>query len=320
MNGIARFAFALNLMLAVPCSASSTLAAGYPDGPITIVVGYGPGGGSDIVARMLTDGMQKALGQPVVVENRPGAGTTIAARHVANAAPDGYTIEMATSAHTVAATSKLEYDPLENFAPIIFLGRQTEVVAVNPNVKAQTLKEFIELARSQPGKLNFGSSGAGTFGWLEMRDFLKAADLDLVGLSYDSGPATATALLGGEIDVMLGSATAVKGLVDKLRALAVTGSKRSELFPDLPTITEATGIPFDIGGAWYGVLAPAGTPADIVEKLRSAIESVLMSDAVQAKLKSQGFVTDLKGPQEFHNIIKLDIDTWTALIRETGAN
>jgi tripartite-type tricarboxylate transporter receptor subunit TctC len=257
----------------VAVGVGSTIA--YPTKSVTMVVPFPPGGSTDIVGRVVSEGLSKQLGQPVVVENRGGAGGTVGTAAVAKAAPDGYTLSIGTtSTHAVgpATLPKVAFDPIKNFAPITLVAETPYVLAVNNKVQAKTVKELVALVKKQPGKFNYGSAGAGSTTHLAGAMFAHAAGLQMEHIAYNgNGPAT-TALLGGEVQVLMGSMPAVLAQIKngEIRALAVGTVRRSPELPDVPTMQEA-GIKDFEAALWLGVVAPAGTPDAIIQQLHGAI-------------------------------------------------
>ena len=253
-------------------------AQGYPSRPIRLVVPAAPGGGTDIIARILAEGLGPALGQTVVVDNRAGAGTVLGADIVSKATPDGYVLLISPNslAFNVALYSKLPYDTLRDFAPISLVADQPNILVVHPALPAKSFQEYIALARSQPGKLVYGSGGLGVGSHLAMELLLLSQKIELVHVPYKGvGPAL-TALLSNEVSALLSTfASALPHVKSgRLRALGVTSAQRAPALPDIPTIAES-GVPGYDYGTWYGLLAPAGTPRAAVEKLNRATTEVL---------------------------------------------
>lgn len=289
----------LNQLLAAAALAALSFGApmqaqaqAYPARPITMVVGFAPGGSADILARLVAQKLAAPLGQQVIVDNRPGAGGTIGAAVVAAAKPDGYTLLLVTSGHagSGALYAKLSYDPQKAFAPVIKLGATPVVVVANASSPFKNLKDVIAAARQSPGKLNYAAGGGGATVTNLAAEFLKHdAGIDMVQINYKgSGPAL-TALLGGEVDLGFDIPSSALPLIraGKLRALAVTSRNRSPNLPDVPTVAEQ-GVPnFEVTG-WFGVLAPAGTPAAIVTRLNKELQAILTQPDVKARLADLG--------------------------------
>ena len=316
-----RFA-ALLLATALIAAAAPASAQGYPTGPIRILVGFGPGSTADTLARLVGKHMEQAFGQPVVVENRPGNSSMIAAETVARAAPDGYTLFMATVAQTLnPATTKSGFDLSKQMEPVALLGVVPNMLVAHPDVAAKSLKDLVALAKSKPDGLTFGTSGAGTASHLAAELFNQKAGTKIVAVHYQGGSNQAlTDLLAGRITLMFNVAATLAPHVkaDKLNALAMAQPKRAGIMPDLPTMAEA-GMPgFDVG-IWIGLLAPSGTPAAIVDKLSKAANDALKTEPVIKAMSTQGI--DILGgnPKEFAEFIRADIDKWTALSATTSA-
>lgn len=293
----------------------------FPAQPIKIVIGFGPGSAADILARLLGKEMEAKLGQPVIVENRPGNSSMIAAEAVARATPDGYTLFMATIANTLnPAQTNSNFNLGKDLAPIALLGVVPNVLVVHPSVPASNLKELIALAKSKPESLTFGSSGNGTASHMAAELFNQKAGTKIVVAPYQGGSNQAvTDLLAGRITLMFNVAATLAPHIaaGSLKAIAVAQSKRAAIMPDVPTLAEA-GMPGYDAGIWIGLLAPAGTPTAIVEKLSGAANDALKTDSVQTALKRQG--TDPLGgkPKEFADFIAADIEKWIAALTAAG--
>ncbi|MGD9922616.1 MAG: tripartite tricarboxylate transporter substrate binding protein [Pseudorhodoplanes sp.] len=307
-----------SLLLAAALTAFTAPAVGqtYPSSPIRILVGFGPGSTADTLARLVGKHMEQAFGQPVVVENRPGNSSMIAAETVARAAPDGYTLFMATVAQTLnPAQTRSGFDLSKQMAPIALLGVVPNMLVAHPDVPAKSLKDLVALAKSKPDSLTFGTSGAGTASHLAAELFNQKAGTRIVAAHYQGGSNQAlTDLLAGRITLMFNVAATLAPHVkaDKLNALAIAQPKRAGIMPDLPTMAEA-GMPGFDAGIWIGLLAPAGTPADIVDKLSKAANEALKMEAVMKAMSTQG-IDSLGGtPKEFADFIRADIDKWTTL-------
>ena len=294
-------------------------AQGYPSRPIRLVVPAAPGGGTDISARILADGLGSALGQTVVVDNRAGAGTTLGADIVSKATPDGYVLLISPNslAFNVALYSKLPYDTLRDFAPISLVADQPNILVVHPALPAKSFQEYIALARSQPGKLVYGSGGIGVGSHLAMELLLLSQKLELVHVPYKGvGPAL-SALLGNEVSALLSTfASALPHVkAGRLRALGVTSAQRAPALPDIPTIAES-GVPGYEYGTWYGLLAPAGTPRAILEKLNRATTAVLASPKTAERYVGQGLTPTPSTPARFAAHLKSETEKWTKVVRE----
>ena len=294
----------------------------YPSKPIRLIVPFAPGGGTDLVARMVGLKLGEAWKQAVVVENRAGANGTIGANLVALAPPDGYTLTMMTASHSVNVTlqgTKQPYDLLRDFAPISQVTRQPYVLVVNPGLKAKSLKELLALARAQPGKLTYGSSGIGGTSHLSGALLGVLGDVQLTHIPYKGGEPAMTGVVGGQIDMLFSTLLQSKGLIQggKLRPLAVTTPERSPALPDMPTMMEA-GVPrYEVVG-WYGILAPAKTPPAIIQKLnREIVKSVRLPDVAE-KIAADGSEPVGNSPEQFGAHIKREVEKWRDLIQKTG--
>jgi tripartite-type tricarboxylate transporter receptor subunit TctC len=311
------------LLLVIGLSLSLNASAqGYPMKPVRLIVTFAAGGGADFVGRTLGSKLAERLGQPVVVENRAGANGAIGAELVARAPADGYTL-LIGAAGTVAVAphlnANLPFDTFKDFAPIALVATSPFVVTVHPQVPAKSVRELIQLAKSRPGKLNFGSSGVGGSPQLAGELFKSMAGVELVHVAYKGLAPAITDLIGGQIEVVFADVGLVKAHLDagKLRGLAVTGESRSPLLPDLPTVDEA-GIPRYTAGTWYGLLAPAGTPASVVAKLNEETRKALSDPVVKSALTKQGVETASTSPEEFAKFLREEHDKWGAVIRKAG--
>jgi tripartite-type tricarboxylate transporter receptor subunit TctC len=302
---------------AVPVAAQT-----WPTQPIKVVVGFGPGSAADILARLVAKQMEAGLGQPFVVENRPGNSSMIAAESVARATPDGYTLFMATIANTLnPAETKSNFNLGRDLAPIVLLGTVPNVLVAHPSVPANNLQELIALAKSKPESLTFGSSGYATASYMAAELFNASAGTKILTVPYQGGSNQAVSdLLSGRITLMFNVAATLAPHVEagKLRALAVAQSRRASIMPDVPTLAEA-GISGYDAGIWIGLLAPAGTPPAIIEKLSVAANAALGTEEVRTALKRQG--TDPLGgtPKEFADFIRADIEKWVAVLAAANA-
>jgi tripartite-type tricarboxylate transporter receptor subunit TctC len=301
---------------------ASVAAQTWPAQPIRIVVGFGPGSAADILGRVVGKQMETALGQPIVVENRPGNSSMIAADAVARASADGYTLFMATIANTLnPVETRSNFNLGNDMAPITLLGVVPNVLVAHPSVPANNLQELIALAKSKPETLTFGSSGYATASYMAAELFNAKAGTAVVMVPYQGGSNQALSdLLSGRITLMFNVAATLAPHIatGKLKAFAVAQSKRASIMPDVPTLAEAGMAGYD-AGIWIGLLAPAGTPPGIIEKLSAAANEALNVDAVRAALKTQG--TDPVGgtPKEFADFIRADIEKWTAVLASSGA-
>lgn len=289
----------------------------FPDHPVRFIVGFAPGGGTDILARFVAQKLTEMWGSTVVVENRPGADGSIAADIVAHAQPDGYTIVWISNSHTVTPSEyKLNYDALKSFTPITIAATAPELFMVNKTVPVKTLKEFIEYAKVNPGKLNFGSSGAGSSPYLDMLNFMKRTGIVMVHVPYKGSAPAQVALLGNDIQVRFADVASTLSEIraDKLNALAITSLKRSSLLPDIPTVAEAAALPGFTGGVWFGALAPAGVPKDISDKLNADMVTAIRSPSVQEQYAKLGFETGADTSEDMANVIKSDMAKWSDIL------
>ncbi len=298
-------------------------AADYPQRPVTLVVGFPPGGASDIMARIITNKLGSLLGQPFIVDNRPGAGGNVAGEIVAHAAPDGYTLLLGNNAILATNASlyaKINFDAVKDFAPISLIGTQANVLVVNLDVPAHSLAELIALAKANPGKLNFASSGYGLAAHLAGELFKAEAHIDIVHVPYKGSAPALQDVIAGDDQMMFATTSGVMGFLSngQVRALAVTTLKRSAVLPNIPTMDEA-GLPGFEATTWHGLVAPAGTPKPIIDALHRATIETLKDPGVQAKLAALG--VDIVGgtPDEFAAYIKSEIPKWAAVIKASGA-
>jgi tripartite-type tricarboxylate transporter receptor subunit TctC len=310
---------ALAAALAATCSA---VAQTYPSRPITLMVGFAPGGGTDTVARVMQRKLAEYLGQTVIVENRAGAGGTIAAGIVAKAEPDGYNILLATIAALAInphLNSRLPYNPLTDFAPISMATESGNVLVVHPSVPAKTLAEYVKLANSRPGGIAYGTSGVGSAGNLAGELFRLMAKANLVHVPYKGGGPAMSDLLGGQIPSSFASATTATPQVQtgKLRALGTTSPKRSTALPNVPTIAEQ-GYPGYQATNWYAFVGPARMSKDIVARLNREIVRTLNEPETHAAILKQGEDPTPSTPEELAKHIKSEYETWGRVIRDAG--
>jgi tripartite-type tricarboxylate transporter receptor subunit TctC len=294
----------------------------YPSRPVSMVVGFAPGGGTDTVARILAKTVGDALGQQIVVENKAGAGGNIATDYVAHAAPDGHTLllgnvgSLTVAPHLVA---NLPYDPLRDFAPITMAVVFANVVVVPASLPAQTLPEFVKLAREKPGTITYGSSGIGGAGHLSGELLKDAAKIDIVHVPYKGGGPAMQGLLGGQIHAYFAAPASVVGHLKagRVRALATTGPRRAQLLPDVPTIAES-GYPGYEAMNWYAYVAPAKTPKGIIDRLNREIVKALTAPDVVALLHKQGLEPSSSSPEELGRYIKSEYETWGKVVKQAG--
>ena len=295
----------------------------YPNKPIRLVVPFSAGGPTDVLARAIGQKLSDSLGQPIIVENRPGAGGNIASDYVAKAPPDGYTLVLGTvGTHAINASlySKLPFDAVRDFTPVALVASATIVMVVHPSVPAKTVKELLALAKSKPHHLNFASPGSGTPQHLAGELFKTVAGVEMVHVPYKGAAPALTDLLGGQVSLGFVSLPAALPYVkaEKLVALGVTASKRSAVAPEVPTIAES-GLPGYEVENWYGVLAPPGTPKEIVNKLNTEIIKLLQTQDIKERLSNQGFEILQSTPEQFAAFIKLELVKWAKVVKLSGA-
>lgn len=319
---------ALVALLLPPLVQVASAQSAYPSKTIRLVVPFPPGGTTDILARSVAQELSQSLKQQVVVDNRAGAGGNIGSDVVAKAAPDGYTILMGTvGTHAINASlfaqsgSKMPYDAVKDFAPVSLVAAVPNVMVVNPGVPATTVPEFIAWARSRPGKTNMLSSGNGTSIHLSGELFKVKTQTFMVHIPYRGSNAALVDLIGGNGDVMFDNLPSALPFIRsrRLRALAVTSTKRSPALPDVPTVAEAANLPGFDASSWFGVLAPAGTPKEIVQKLNQEIVRALQTPAVRERLASQGADAVGDSPEEFAAHIQREITKWAEVVKLSGA-
>ena len=316
------FTVAAAVLATHAATVSAQSAQNYPNRPVRLVVPFSPGGGNDIVARFVAQRMTESFGQTAVVDNRPGAGSTLGTDVVAKAPPDGYTLLVTHNAIAINETlyPKLPYDAEKDFAQVILVGSTTNTVVVHPKVPAKTTKELIALAKSKSGALNYGSTGAGGTSHLAMEYFKLSTGTDLVHIPYKgTGPALID-LTGGQVQVMI---SALPGTIPYIQgkrvvALATTGAKRSAFLPELPTLNES-GVPGYVFDTWYGLHAPAKTARDIVTKLNTTLVKALGTPAVKEQLFKAGIEADPGTPEAFRKFMIAEIQKMAKIIKASGA-
>ncbi len=312
---------ALLFTLLIACTAAFAQNDAYPSKPVRLILPFPPGGGTDILGRMIAERLSAALGQPVVTENRGGAGGNVGAEAAARSAPDGYTIVLVAPSLAISPTlySKLNYDPVKDFAPISLVATVPNVVITQPSLNAPTLKEFIAAAKARPGGLNFGSGGSGTSNHLAGELFNIVAGVKLVHIPYKGVNLAMQDVLAGNVHfVVIGIPAAVPHIrAGKLRALAVIAPSRSPALPEVPTAAEA-GLPdFDVT-TWYGVLAPAATPRPIVTRLNQELVRIMHSAELRDRLAASGTDPLTSTPEEFADYIRKEIAKWGDVVRKAN--
>jgi tripartite-type tricarboxylate transporter receptor subunit TctC len=316
------FAAALSALVAPRADAADALAS-FPSKPVRLIVPFTPGGSTDILARAIGQKLGETWGQSLVIDNRPGAGGIIGMELAAKAAPDGYTRVMGhvgTLAANPALYKSLPYDPVRDFAPVTLIAMVPNVLAVGPAVPSKTVGELIALAKSKPGKLDYGSGGNGSAAHLATEYFKLKAGVDIQHVPYKGTAPALQDLLGGQIALVITGLPPVlpHAKAGKVRILGVASAQRLKQFPDIPTIAES-GVPEYEATQWYGILAPAATPKDLVAKLNRDIVNVLKDPSVADKLAAEGADPVGDSPEHFYAFIRSEIDLWGKVIRATGA-
>ena len=325
MKFVARSMFALAAMLIalISLQVNAQSATAYPTKPIKIVVPFPPGGATDILARAIGFELQKTWGQSVVIENKPGAGGNTGADLVAKSPADGYTLIMATvgtHAINMSLYAKMPYDAVKDFEPIVLVAGVPNLLVVHPSVPAKSVKELTALAKAQPGKLNVASSGNGTSIHLAAELYKQMAGVDILHVPYKGSAPAVADLLGGQVQLMFDNmpVSLPHAKAGKLRALAVTSLKRSPALPDVPTM-DVEGLKGFDATSWFGLLAPAGTPKDIIAKLNSASVAALATSEMRERLAAQGADPVGNTPEQFATFIKAEIEKWAKIVKASGA-
>jgi tripartite-type tricarboxylate transporter receptor subunit TctC len=302
--------------------ASAALAQPYPDKPVRIIVPFAAGGPADIYARAVAEKLHGALGQAFVVEDRPGGGAILGTEAVVQSAPDGYTLLMMSNTHTVneSLIPDKRYQLMRDLVPVAPVNYSDLVLVVHPSVKANTLREFIALAKANPGKLNYASSGPGTPYHMAGELFKAMAGVDIVHIPYKGSSGARTDILGGQVQMMFDAITTMAPNVraGKLRALATSGKVRSAVLPEIPTLNEA-GVPGYEAVIWLGIMAPAGTPKAIVDRLNAEITKAVADPKLKAAWAEQGAVPMTMAPDEFGRFLRADIEKWARVVKISGA-
>jgi tripartite-type tricarboxylate transporter receptor subunit TctC len=320
MIAFRRFA-ALSLLGLSLVGTGPAFALDYPTRPVRWIVAFPAGGSNDIVARLMGQWLSERLGQPFVVENRPGAGGNLGTQAAVNATPDGYTLLFAAPHNAINATlyQKLPYDFLRDIMPVAAIAQASNVMEVNPTVPAKTVAEFIAYAKANPGKISYASAGIGTAIHLSAELFKVMTGVDLVHVPYRGGAPALTDLMGGQVQVMFDNLTSSIEHIraGKLRALAVTTSTRSDALPDVPTVAET--VPGYEASIWYGIGAPKGTPTEIIDKLNHAINMALADPKMIARLADLGCTPLAMSRDEFGALVGAETDKWAKVVRFSGA-
>ena len=292
----------------------------YPTKPIRMVVPFTPGGSNDLLGRIVAQKLNEAWGQPVIIDNRPGAGSTIGIELVVRAAPDGYTL-LTTSGGIAVTVSlyRLPFNPVTDLAPVALLAQMPYLLAVHPALPARSTRELISLAKAQPGKLVFSSSGAGTSSHLAMEMFKSLAKIDVLHVPYKGGGPAVNALAGGEVQMTFNviTGTLPQARAGRIRALAVSSAARVEIAPELPTVAES-GLPGFEVIAWYNLFAPAGTPRSIVNRINAEVDRLLQQPEVRERLHALGVVPFTGTPEALGDYLKFEVARWAKVIKEAG--
>ncbi len=301
---------------------AATIAQGFPTKPIKMIVPLAVGGTGDTLSRAIGEGMSKVLGQPVVIDNKPGAGGLVGTEIAAASPADGYTMLSVSPSHVINPalhSSKKTYDPLKDFEPITVMANTHQLIVAHPSVPFNDLKGLIEYAKKNPGKLNYGSAGTGSATHLNMALFLQMAGIDIVHVPYKGSTQARQDVVGGQVQIAMDGLLPVQGLLKdgRLKAIALTSSKRSQTNPEIPTIGEV--LPGYASDTWYGILVPAGTPKDVIAKLHAAAVKAIADPAVRDRLSKLGAEPVGNTPEEFRKLLESEQKVWTKAVKDTGA-
>ena len=322
INAARRHTLQASAALALTCLCSAALAA-FPERPITLVVGFAAGGPTDALARVMATEIGNELNQSVVVENKPGAGSNVAAQQVARSKPDGYTLLMVavTSAINQTLYAKPGFSLTADFEPIGLAGKIPSLLVVGPDIPVQSVKELVAYAKANPTKTNFGSSGTGTSIHIAGEMFKTAAKIEATHVPYRGSAPAGVALVGGQTMFMFDNVPTVWPFVEagRMRALAVTTKQRLEQAPHIPTMIESGFPDFDVS-SWYGLIAPAKTPGDVTQKLNQALQKVISKPAFQARMKGMGVVLEPSTPASFRAFMASEISHWAPIVKASGAS
>ena len=317
-----RFALTLaTALVATTLAGAAARAEDYPVRPIRVVVPFGPGGPADVAARLIGNVLQESLGQPFVIENRTGAGGVIGTQEAAKSLPDGYTLLMMSNTQTanesLVPLAQRKYELMRDLVPIAPVNYSDLVIVVHPDVAARTLQDFIALAKSQPGKLNYASSGQGTPYHMAGELFKTMAGVDIVHVPYRNSGEARSGVIGGQVQMMIDAVPAMApNIAEKqVRALATTGTARSSVLPDVPTVTEA-GVPGYEATIWLGLMAPAGTPKPIIDKLNAAVSAFVKRPEILKLWREQGALPMSMSPEEFDKFLRNDIAKWAEVVKK----
>jgi len=315
-NFLSRLTVAVTLVLAL--AAPVAAADDYPNRPVRLVIPFPPGGSNDVVGRLVAKQLSEVLGKQVFVDNHPGAGGVVGTQAAAVSAPDGYTLLLISIAHAVnPALYKLEYDPIKSFTPISILATGPNVLVVNPDLPVKSVQELLALAKQKPGELDYASAGVGSFQHLGGELFKLMSGANLVHVPYKGGGPAMTDVISGHVKIMFSSLVQTTPFIKsgQLRALGTGGAKRSSVLPDVPTIAEA-GVPGYVGDNWWGILAPAGTPPDIIAKLYKDIQTALKAPELQAVFAREGASSVEMSSAEFGEYMKTEMAKWGRVVKE----
>jgi tripartite-type tricarboxylate transporter receptor subunit TctC len=308
--------------LAVTLATTGAVAQNYPSRSVKIVVPFAAGGPADVYARVLADKLSHTMGQPFVVEDMPGGGSIVGTAAVQNSAPDGYTLLMMSNTHTVneSLIKKKPFELMRDFVPVAPVNYSDLVLVVHPSVPAKTLKEFIALAKSKPGELNYASSGPGTPYHMAGELFKAMAGVNIVHIPYKGSSGARTDILGGQVQMMFDAITTMAPNVEagKVRALGTSGKARSSVLPNVPTISEA-GVPGYESTIWLGIMAPKGTPRPVIDRLNAEIRKAVNAPELKAEWAKQGAVGMDMSPEEFEKYLHQDIAKWAKIVKISGA-
>jgi len=313
--------FVLAAVALIGGAGAANAADDYPNHPVRWLVGYPPGGSTDICARLIGQYLSEHLGQQFLIENKPGAGNNLATEMAAKSSPDGYTVFLVNPANAINASlyKNLSFNFIQDMAPVAGFIRVPNVMEINPNVPAKTVAEFIAYAKANPGKINMASSGVGTSVHLSGALFMMMTGTDLIHVPYRGAAPALTDMLGGQVQVMFDNLPSSIGHIQggRLRALAVTTAVRAKLLPDVPTIAET--VPGYEASAWFGMAVPKGTPRPIIDKLNKTVNEALADPSMQAKLAELGGTNIPGTPEAFGKIIAEETDKWAKVVKATGA-
>jgi len=320
--GIIRYGW-LFIFASALAGVTAPVQAQYPEKPLRFILPFPPGGGTDTLGRVIGQKLSDMLGQQVVMDNRPGAGANLGAEIAAKSPPDGYTLFMGNVAHTINVSlySRLNYDLARDFAPVTLLASTPNILVVHPSLPVKSVKELIALAKAQPGRLDYASSGSGSSSHLAAELFDNMAGVKMTHVPYKGGGPAVIALISGQVSVGFATTPSVISYVKagKLRGLAVTGAHRSPAIPGLPTISEA-GVPGYEAGTWYGLLVPSGTPKEIIARLHADAVKVLKLPDVKARLDATGYEAIGSTPEEYAAYTRTEIAKWAGVIKASGVH